>query len=231
MKLIQLDPYKPNEVFPPLNDALNEPEGLLAVGGCLSVKRLLNAYKNGIFPWYNQGQPILWWSPNPRLVVTAENLKVSRSLAKTIRQQRFEITLDQAFSDVIENCSATREETEGTWISLEMKQAYQQLHRYGAAHSVEAWKKGELVGGLYGVAIGQVFFGESMFHTQTNASKVAFVHLVQQLKKWDYQLIDCQVYSDHLASLGAYEIPRADFSQQLTRYCPLSPSLNAWNTS
>jgi leucyl/phenylalanyl-tRNA--protein transferase len=228
MPLAQLDPYSPHQAFPKISDALEEPNGLLARGGCLSVERLLNAYQHGIFPWFNAGEPILWWSPNPRLVLTADRLNISRSLAKTIRQQRFEITIDHAFSDVIEACSVTREYTEGTWISAEMKQAYQQLHHQGWAHSVEAWQNNHLVGGLYGVSIGQIFFGESMFHRKTDASKVVFVSFVQQLQQWGYQLIDCQVHSDHFVSLGAYEISRAEFSRQLQRYCPRLPTKNAW---
>ncbi|MCK5899022.1 MAG: leucyl/phenylalanyl-tRNA--protein transferase [Methylococcales bacterium] len=230
MELSQLNPYDPNEAFPSLDNALTDPDGLLAVGGCLSVQRLINAYKNGIFPWYNPDEPILWWSPNPRLIITPDHLKISRSLAKVIRQQRFELSVDRAFSKVIKACSTTREEAEGTWISEEMIIAYQQLHQHGIAHSIEAWSQGELVGGLYGVTIGQVFFGESMFHTQTNASKVVFAHLIQQLQQWGYQLIDCQVHSDHLVSLGAYEINRKDFIDQLNRYCNHLPQSSAWKT-
>ncbi|MCK5871521.1 MAG: leucyl/phenylalanyl-tRNA--protein transferase, partial [Methylococcales bacterium] len=225
-----LNPYDPSEDFPSFENALKTPDGLLAVGGCLSVERLINAYQKGIFPWYNPDEPILWWSPNPRLIITPDRLKISRSLAKVIRQQRFELSVDRAFSEVIKACSATREEAEGTWISEEMIIAYQQLHQQGFAHSVEAWSQDQLVGGLYGVAIGHVFFGESMFHTQTNASKVVFVHLIQQLQQWGYQLIDCQVHSDHLVSLGAYEIDRNDFIAQLNRYCPQAPKPSAWNT-
>ncbi|MCK4493563.1 MAG: leucyl/phenylalanyl-tRNA--protein transferase [Methylococcales bacterium] len=230
MELIQLNPYNPSEAFPSLENALKTPDGLLAVGGCLSVERLINAYQKGIFPWYNPDEPILWWSPDPRLIITPNHLKISRSLAKVIRQQRFEISVDRAFFEVINACSTTREKAEGTWISQEMIQAYQQLHEQGFAHSVEAWSQGQLIGGLYGVAIGQVFFGESMFHTQTNASKVVFVHLIQQLQQWGYQLIDCQVHSDHLVSLGAYEIDRNDFIAQLNRYCPHAPKPSAWKT-
>ncbi|MCK5728140.1 MAG: leucyl/phenylalanyl-tRNA--protein transferase [Methylococcales bacterium] len=231
MELIQLNPYDPSQAFPSLENALTEPDGLLAVGGCLSVKRLINAYKNGIFPWYNPDEPILWWSPNPRLIVTPDRLKISRSLAKVIRQQRFELSINRAFSLVIKSCRSSREKAEGTWISEEMMHAYQQLHHQGVAHSVEAWSQGQLVGGLYGVAIGQVFFGESMFHTQTNASKVVFVHLIQLLQQWGYQLIDCQVHSDHLVSLGAYEIDRNHFIRQLNTYCNQPPLPSAWKNA
>lgn len=228
MKLTILDPYNPRESFPPLNSALEDPDGLLAAGGCLSTTRLINAYKNGIFPWFNPDEPILWWSPNPRLVLQPSELKISRSLAKTIRKQQFNFSIDKAFVEVIEACAAPRDYANGTWITDDMKQAYIQLHRSGAAHSAEAWLDGELVGGLYGVAIGQVFFGESMFHTQTNASKVVFAQLVKQLEEWNYKLIDCQVHSDHLVSLGAYEIDREHFIETLNRYRNIPPSKEAW---
>ena len=228
MKLALLNPDNPNELFPPLKTALIDPNGLLAAGGCLSATRLINAYKQGVFPWFNPGEPILWWSPDPRLILTPLALKISRSLAKTIRQQRFKLTIDKAFVEVIDACAMVREYTQGTWISEEMKQAYTQLHHQGVAHSVEAWLDDELVGGLYGVAIGQVFFGESMFHTQRDASKVVFTQLVQKLHSWGYQLIDCQVHSNHLASLGAYEISREHFMKNLNTYCYKSPMSTAW---
>ncbi len=228
MKLTLLDPSNPNESFPPLKTALTDPNGLLAAGGCLSATRLVNAYQHGIFPWFNPDEPILWWSPDPRLILTPLKLKIARSLAKTIRQQRFTLTVDKAFVDVIDACAMMREYTQGTWISEEMKQAYTQLHQQGIAHSAEAWLGDELVGGLYGVAIGQVFFGESMFHTQRDASKVVFTQLVKKLQLWDYQLIDCQVHSDHLASLGAYEISRKYFMEKLNYHCCKPPASTAW---
>jgi leucyl/phenylalanyl-tRNA--protein transferase len=228
VKPTQLNPFKPNEPFPPSKNALTQPNGLLATGGCLSTTRLLNAYQQGIFPWFNPNEPILWWSPNPRLILTPTKLKVSRSLAKTIRQQRFHLTTDQAFIAVIDACATTREYTQGTWISDEMKRAYTQLHHQGIAHSAEAWQEDQLVGGLYGVAIGQVFFGESMFHLQTDASKVVFTQLVKQLHTWGYQLIDCQVHSHHLVSLGAYEISREHFIKQLNYYCYKPVKMSAW---
>lgn len=200
--------------FPPPHLAIKE--GLLAVGGDLSVERLLMAYRNGIFPWYSEGEPILWWSPNPRLVLYPEELRISRSLRKIIRQQQFHITFDDAFDAVIQACAESkRSYGEGTWITREMKAAYCELHRRGYAHSVEAWQNGDLVGGLYGVALGHAFFGESMFSRVSNASKVAFVTLVERLKRLKFKLIDCQVKTDHLIRFGAREIPRKLFLEQL----------------
>ncbi|MGJ0490598.1 leucyl/phenylalanyl-tRNA--protein transferase [Methylobacter sp.] len=228
MQLTILDPNDPDEDFPPLSKALREPDGLLAVGGCLSKTRLLKAYRNGIFPWYNPEDPILWWSPDPRLVLFPDKLIVSRSLRKTLRKNNFSITFDQAFDKVINACASLRKNSSGTWITDEITEAYNELHRLGFAHSVEAWCDGILVGGLYGVALGRVFFGESMFHTMTNASKVAFVSLVEQLKSWDYQLIDCQVHTSHLESLGAQEIDRTYFVELLNQYCDISANKSAW---
>ena len=228
MSLTFLDPDDPEQLFPKLNKALKDPNGLLAVGGCLSTTRLFNAYRQGIFPWYNPGEPILWWSPNPRLVLYPDQLIISRSLQKTLRKNTFHITFDQAFDQVINACAQPRQEESGTWTTDDINTAYNNLHAAGHAHSVEAWLNNELVGGLYGVAIGQVFFGESMFHTQTDASKVAFVTLVEHLQRWGYQLIDCQVHSAHLASLGASNCSRADFKNLLDQYCVPSPSFFAW---
>jgi len=228
MQVPILNPEIPNEKFPPVESALIDPDGLLALGGCLSAQRLVNAYQNGIFPWYSGGEPILWWSPNPRLVLFPENLKISRSLAKTIRKGHFKITFDRAFTQVMQYCAAPRTKESGTWITEEILQAYSHLHQLGLAHSVEAWLDEELVGGLYGVAIGQVFFGESMFHRASDASKVAFCHLVKTLSSWDYQLIDCQVHTRHLMSLGAEEINRQDFSSLLQQYGKVSSAHSAW---
>ncbi|MCK4841740.1 MAG: leucyl/phenylalanyl-tRNA--protein transferase [Methylococcales bacterium] len=228
MQLPILDPANPQQEFPNIETALTDPDGLLVMGGCLSSQRIVNAYKAGIFPWYSPGEPILWWSPNPRLILIPENLIISRSLKKTIRKQIFNITFDQAFAKVMQYCAAPRDEHTGTWISEEMTQAYTLLHRQGIAHSVEAWFDGELVGGLYGIAIGQVFYGESMFHKKTDASKVAFCQLIKQLTQWDYQLIDCQVHTNHLSSLGAEEITRADFSRLIKQYCSIFPHKLAW---
>jgi leucyl/phenylalanyl-tRNA--protein transferase len=197
--------------FPPAE--LASPEGLLAVGGDLSSARLLAAYRHGIFPWYNPGQPVLWWCPDPRTVLFPERLKVARSLRKTLRHGAFGVTLDRDFAGVIDACAEPRDRHPGagTWITREMREAYCRLHAEGHAHSVEAWRDGELVGGLYGVALGGVFFGESMFARATDASKVAFVRLVRQLSAWGFTLIDCQLPSAHLFSLGAEEIPRRRF--------------------
>jgi len=223
-----LDPDQPQQNFPPLHEALTDPDGLLAAGGCLSTTRLINAYANGIFPWYSPEDPILWWSPNPRLVIFPDQLHISKSLKKTLRKQRFKITFNSAFADVISACSNPRVDEAGTWLSNEMQAAYIDLHQLGYAHSIEAWHDGKLVGGLYGIAIGLVFFGESMFHTQTDASKIAFVSLIQQLTEWGYQMIDCQVHSNHLVSLGAEEIPRNHFISLLEQHSQTAPHPNAW---
>ena len=228
MKLTILNPKDPTQDFPPVSRALLEPEGLLAIGGCLSSERLLKAYQHGAFPWYNAGEPILWWSPDPRSVIFPEQLRVSHSLAKTLRKQCFSVTFDRCFDDVVNACSKSRKDQQGSWITPDIKRAYGRLHRLGAAHSVEAWQNETLVGGLYGVAIGQVFFGESMFHHQTDASKVAFVTLVERLKSCGYRLIDCQVHSKHLASLGAEMIPRPEFIRLLRQYCDAQPLASAW---
>lgn len=228
MRLTVLDPNNPDQDFPLVSKALREPDGLLAVGGCLSQHRLLTAYRHGIFPWYNPGEPILWWSPNPRLVLFPDKLLISRSLHKTLRKNIFSVTFDRAFNDVIAACADPRKDAAGTWITDEINAAYNQLHQAGLAHSVEAWLGDELVGGLYGVAIGQVFFGESMFHTRTDASKVAFASLVNQLNTWGYQLIDCQVHTHHLESLGAEEISRDAFTALLDQHCDAPALSSAW---
>lgn len=223
-----LDPEDPEAPFPPVELALREPDGLLALGGDLSPERLLRAYRQGIFPWYSAGQPILWWSPDPRMVLAPDRLKISRSLAKTLRKRLFDVTLDKAFDAVMAGCAKPRPDSSGTWLTPEMRRAYGQLHQLGYAHSVEAWQQGQLVGGLYGVALGRVFFGESMFALVTDASKVAFAHLVRQLMRWHFALIDCQVHTAHLASLGAAPVSRSDFIQQLERFTGLSTSVSQW---
>lgn len=223
-----LDPDHASQPFPPVSHALTEPDGLLAAGGCLSTQRLINAYTQGIFPWYSDNDPILWWSPDPRLIIFPEKLHLSKSLQKTLRKQTFTITFDIAFTQVIKACAAPRSDVVGTWLSPAMQQAYHRLHHEGHAHSIEAWYQEELVGGLYGIAIGQVFFGESMFHHKTDASKVAFVTLIQQLVRWGYQLIDCQVHTQHLVSLGAEEITRTHFSKLLQQYRHCPPHPTAW---
>lgn len=200
--------------FPPVEAAT--PEGLLAIGGDLRPERLLEAYRHGIFPWYSDDQPILWWSPDPRTVLFPAKLKISRSLRKTLRQGKFRVSFDQAFGEVMRACAGGRgNQPPGTWITPEMLDAYTRLHTLGHAHSVEVRDDGQLVGGLYGVALGAAFFGESMFSRATDASKVAFAHLVRQLEAWGYTLVDCQVASAHLFSLGAEEIPRAEFLARL----------------
>jgi len=195
---------------------MEEPNGLLAAGGDLSPRRLISAYSLGIFPWYNPGEPILWWTPDPRSVVYPNEFKPSRSLKKLINRKTFTVTMDTCFSDVITLCAQPRRNEAGTWIDKDINKAYNQLHEIGFAHSVEVWFEGKLVGGLYGIALGKAFFGESMFSTMDNASKVAFASLCEQLTKWQFEIIDCQVHNPHLASLGAVEIPRKTFLNQLS---------------
>lgn len=203
--------------FPSVTDALREPNGLLAVGGDLSTERLLAAYRHGIFPWYSEGDPVLWWSPDPRMVLFPHELHVSRSMAKRLRKADYEIRYDSAFREVMLACSDTpRPNQDGTWITQEVIEGYCRLHDLGYAHSVETWIDGKLAGGVYGVAIGRMFYGESMFHHVTDASKLAFVHLVQRLRQEGYSMMDCQMKTSHLASLGAYEISREEFSQRLS---------------
>ncbi|MBJ9976513.1 leucyl/phenylalanyl-tRNA--protein transferase [Pseudomonas sp. S75] len=204
--------------FPPLARALHEPNGLLAAGGDLSPERLIQAYRHGCFPWYQEGQPILWWSPDPRTVLFPDELHVSRSLAKVIRQGRYQVSFDTDFAAVIAACAAPRDYADGTWITDNMQAAYLQLHQRGTAHSVEVRQDGELVGGLYGLAMGQLFFGESMFSRADNASKVGFATLVEHLRESGFALIDCQMPTDHLHSLGARAISRAEFCTYLSRH-------------
>jgi len=223
-----LDPESPVITFPDVELALKEPDGLLAIGGDLSIARLLSAYAGGIFPWYGPGQPILWWSPDPRLVLRPETLHISRSLRKTLRKRPFRVTLDAAFEAVIDNCAAPRDYAGGTWITAEMKTAYLELHRQGYAHSVECWQDKRLVGGLYGVSIGRIFFGESMFAHASDASKVALATLARQLGRWDFPVIDCQVHTRHLESLGAIPLPRKEFLGVLGAACTLNPPPSPW---
>ena len=205
----------PDDAFPPVGRALKEPNGLLAAGADLSVPRLLQAYRNGIFPWFNEDQPILWWSPDPRMVMFPAELKVSRSLVKRLRRRDYEVRADTAFGAVVRACAAPREGADGTWITEHMVKAYEAFHRAGHAHSLETWIGDELAGGLYGVALGRAFFGESMFTRATDASKIALAHLARQLERWGYGIIDCQMTTPHLARLGAREIPRAVFVRKL----------------
>lgn len=199
--------------FPPVERALRSPNGLLAAGGDLSTERLLDAYRHGIFPWFSDGEPILWWSPDPRMVLFPAELKVSRSLRRRLRRGGYDVRCDTAFAEVMAACAAPRAGQPGTWITPAMREAYLRLHRLGYAHSVETWIDGRLAGGLYGVAIGRAFFGESMFARETDASKIALAHLARQLHAWAFGVIDCQMSTPHLASLGAREIPRADFTR------------------
>ncbi len=204
-----------DDPFPPLAAALAEPNGLLAAGGDLSAGRLLAAYRRGIFPWFSEGQPILWWSPDPRMVLTTDAFKVSRSLDRRVRAGRFEIRVDTAFRQVMQACAEPRAGQGGTWITASIIDAYAALHDLGYAHSVEAWREGALVGGLYGVALGRAFFGESMFAREADASKVALVALVERLRRLDVPLIDCQQETPHLASVGARPMARAAFALRL----------------
>ena len=206
------------EDFPPTSEALEYPNGLLAVGGDLSPERLLDAYHHGIFPWYEEPQPVLWWTPDPRSVLFPQRLHISRSLRRTLRRDRFRLSVDRAFERVMRACAQLRGDGLGTWIGDEMLAAYCDLHHIGHAHSIEVWSADDaLVGGLYGVALGRVFFGESMFSEESDASKVALVALVDILRRGDFDLIDCQVESEHLNSLGACSISRLDFEQRLVQ--------------
>ncbi|MBE8717012.1 leucyl/phenylalanyl-tRNA--protein transferase [Cellvibrio polysaccharolyticus] len=209
-----------NLLFPPVEMALTEPDGLLAAGGDLSSQRLLAAYHRGIFPWYNPGEPVLWWSPDPRTVIFPAEFQPSQSLRKLLRKNHFRITFDQQFSAVMRECAAATPERPATWISDDIIEAYTRLHHQGHAHSVEVWQDDQLAGGLYGIALGQVFFGESMFSRVSNASKIAFATLMSQLAQWQFAVVDCQVVNDHLLSLGAMEIPRRDFQKLLQTYVP-----------
>ncbi len=203
-------------VFPPLEKA--DEDGLLAVGGDLSVERLLLAYKKGIFPWYDSQQPIIWWSPNPRMVLFPSELKISKSMKTVLNSNRFLLTKNECFDDVVTNCAnVKRQGQQSTWITSEMKVAYSELHKIGVAKSYEVWENNKLIGGLYGIDLGHVFCGESMFSTTSNASKFAFIKMVQELQSKNYEIIDCQVYTDHLASLGAREIPRNQFVKILQK--------------
>lgn len=215
-KISWLDPLEIE--FPPTCNALDEPNGLIAAGGDLSPERLLLAYRCGIFPWYEEGQPILWWSPAPRAVLFPEGVKISKSLRKTLRSNRFDIRIDTAFDQVLQHCSEPREYTAGTWITEEMKMAYRRLHRLGYAHSVECFVDDRLVGGLYGVGLGRMFFGESMFHHERDASKVALVWLCRLMLAERGPLIDCQIPNDHLTSLGAVDMEREIFENYLEQY-------------
>jgi leucyl/phenylalanyl-tRNA--protein transferase len=217
-------------IFPPVH--LSTPEGLLAVGGDLSVQRLLLAYKSGIFPWYSKSEPLLWWAPDPRSVLFPYELKVSRSLLKVLRQKRYTVRMDTNFRFVIESCAAiVRKGQYGTWITDEMMDAYLKLHQQGYAHSVETWYQGKIVGGLYGVSIGRCFFGESMFSKRNDASKVALVHLAQYAAGVGFGFIDCQIPSDHLCRLGARNMPRSNFMKLLAKHINLPTAMGPWHAA
>ena len=217
-----------HDSFPPVELALSDPNGLLAAGGDLSPARLVDAYSRGIFPWFSSGDPLLWWSPDPRMVLMLDELRVTRSLRRVVRSGRYRVTFDCAFRDVMLGCAEPRGVQDGTWITPGMVRAYTSLASLGYAHSAEAWVDGDLAGGLYGVAIGRMFFGESMFARRTDASKVAFVHLVRQLQRWHFRLIDCQMSTPHLASLGAREIPRSTFLREVERLVREAPAPAPW---
>lgn len=214
-----------NLSFPSVTHALRTPNGLLAAGGDLSSARLLQAYRHGIFPWFNRDEPILWWSPDPRMVLIPEEFKISRSLSKILHRNLFAVRFDTAFTLVMRACAAPRDGHQGTWIDEQMIEAYTALHQLGYAHSVESWLDGKLVGGLYGVGIGRMFYGESMFSQASDASKVALAHLARQLSRWRFGMIDCQMHTPHLASLGARAMPREEFIaklQELVNYPPVT---------
>ncbi len=219
-----------DEPFPPVELALQDPNGLLAAGGDLSPRRLLDAYARGIFPWFSGDDPLLWWSPDPRMVLFVGELHLSRSLRRVIRSGPFQVTMDTAFRDVMLACAEPRPGQDGTWITPAMVDAYTRLAALGYAHSIEAWAGDRLAGGLYGVAIGRMFFGESMFARQTDASKVAFAALVRQLERWGFELIDCQMATSHLASLGAREIARDEFLARVSRLVRLPAVPSPWRS-
>lgn len=231
IRLHWLDPRNPHQPFPPVHLAMRDPNGLLAIGGDLSSTRLLRAYRQGIFPWYNPDEPILWWCPNPRTILQPNEMHVSRSLGKALRRSDYAVSFDRAFDAVLSACGGARNRGVGTWLGDDMRQAYGLLFASGHAHSVEVWRDKKLIGGLYGVAVGRVFFGESMFSHATDASKIALYWLCQQLSAWQFEMVDCQVSSAHLLSLGAREIPREQFLQRLSRAVELPAPLPRWQFS
>jgi len=218
-----------DDPFPPVEHALSDPNGLLAAGADLAPGRLVDAYRHGIFPWYSEGQPVLWWSPDPRMVLFPGELKLSRSLRKRIARRDYVVKADSEFEGVVRSCAAApRPGQEGTWITQDMIRAYGALHRAGHAHCVETWIGGKLAGGLYGVAIGRMFYGESMFADVADASKIALAHLVRQLERWDYGMIDCQMTTEHLARFGAREIPRTEFIRKLATLVNYRDPASRW---
>ena len=223
-----LSPTDPPQAFPDIGLALSEPDGLLAAGGDLSSERLLSAYASGIFPWYDEGQPILWWSPDPRCILRPDEIRVSRRLQQYVRRSACVLRFNTAFAEVIQSCAGERKSKQGTWITSEMIEAYQRLHDEGWAHSIEVWDDSELVGGVYGLCIGKVFFGESMFSCRDNASKFALLGLSRILARQAFDLIDCQVVSQHLVSLGAALMPRSEFTGILRSSCQLETPFDGW---
>jgi leucyl/phenylalanyl-tRNA--protein transferase len=226
--IVWLGEHDRADAFPPVDQALKEPDGLLAAGGDLSPERLIAAYRRGIFPWYSRGQPILWWAPDPRAVLVPSELKVSRSLRKSVRNAGFTVTFDTKFDDVIASCGDSKLRTEGTWIVRDMRLAYCRMFQLGLAHSVEVWREGQLVGGLYGVALGKIFYGESMFSRETDASKVALKYLCDELIRREFALIDCQMPTAHLLTLGAKLIPRPEFMAQIVKYAQPPDPVGPW---
>ena len=220
-----------DDPFPAPEASLRQPNGLLCAGADLSVARLLDAYRHGIFPWYSGGEPILWWSPDPRMVLFCGELKVARSLAKSLRNKDYRVTTDRCFEEVIANCSKPRKDGAGTWLGKDMRNAYLALHRAGHAHSFETWQEGRLAGGLYGVAIGRMFYGESMFSRATDASKVALVALVGELRRRGFPLIDCQQRTPLLASMGGREIPRRQFLRHVAALVNYPEQPGKWTIS
>lgn len=218
----------PTDEFPSVERALDEPNGLLAAGGGLGLPRLLTAYARGIFPWFSEDDPVLWWCPNPRMVLPTDAVHVSRSLRRRLRRDDYRVTMDHAFAQVLRECAAPRRDDAGTWLVPPMMRAYQRLYDAGVAHSIELWIDGDLAGGLYGVALGRMFFGESMFTRRTDGSKMALVLLAAQLKRWKFPLIDCQMRTEHLATLGATEIPRRDFVRALETLVCQPPVPSPW---
>lgn len=226
---MSLIPWLEDLTFPPVEEAMDDPNGLLAAGGDLSPERLLRAYRQGIFPWFDDDQPILWWSPDPRAVLFPSNIHISRSLAKRLRRGDFHFSFDRCFEDVVAACAAPRQYSQGTWITDDMAEAYAALHDRGMAHSLEVWQGDELVGGLYGVSLGKLFFGESMFSRVTDASKAAFVALAKQCEAWNFALIDCQIANPHLSSMGATDISRREFVDYLNKYADMPHPLGPWS--
>ena len=227
-RIAWLSPSDPPDAFPDVEQALSEPDGLLAAGGDLDAERVLAAYRRGIFPWYDEGQPILWWSPDPRCVLRPDELHISRRLKQTLRKSQAQWRCNSKFSAVIQACAGERKSQQGTWINRDMIAAYERLHADGWAHSIEVWDDDELVGGLYGLSIGRVFFGESMFSARSNASKMALVGLAKHMRESGLEIIDCQIVSQHLVTLGASIIPRSDFVQILNLACTPATAHTNW---